>query len=483
MKLNKMPIASASLCRTVGLFALPFLISMTSHAQSAGQLTKVVRLPKDTKIRVKIVSNVSSAKAKIGDYVQFKVADDVVLPFEGDDFQILVKKDTVAYGRVVEQRNRLLIFRTGKVGVTLEEILTTDGTVVPVSIARHQNMLAPYDIASLEFMAGQHLRESEREMEQIKCKNLIAKRVQSPDKKKQNVPCIQGRAYLSNLTASLPSAMFAAITGTLLGVEKDKTARDYVAFSLANNLASGLSTILNGSYSEFFADEVFDVTTTAEQWIKIKFPKVPTDLMIRRSKNPPDGYLITDYFSDPVKYPDGERKYYTGMVIERIEDKKKGDTMRICEGQTVPDGFMAIDTPNDPSVCPREPGDASSGPTYQVIVRTKEPPTPKSGPDSLRVKRTSTTPDGFLVTDYFADFVKYTSPRGGAKLYNGKVIEHYDTKKKGETMKMCEGQAVPEDFVVVDVPNDPSVCPREPGDTSSGPTYKLILRMRDPKSP
>jgi len=70
--------------------------------------------------------------------------------------------------------------------------------------------------------------------------------------------------------------------------------------------------------------------------------------------------------------------------------------------------------------------------------------------------------------------VKY--PREGLKFYNGKVIERFDNKDQNETMRMCEGQTLPQGFVIIDEPRDPSVCPREQGDSASGPTYKVILQ-------
>jgi hypothetical protein len=475
MKENRPLLTSPSLSRTFVLLNLTLMIVLMAHKESAGQLTKIIKLEKGTPIRVKIVDYVSSSKVKIGDYVRFQVIDNVVIPFPGDDPQIVIGKDTLAFGRVVEHKNRRLFFKPGKVGVTLEEIVAADGSLVKVSIARHQNTLAPPEIAMLDFMPGQHLSESKREMRHVMCQNRMAKDFVKPG---GDVPCVEGRAYISNFTAYLPSALLAAVSTTILGVEKDKTARAYAGYSLASAIASqtGLATIFNGSYSEFAANEVFDAVTLEDSWIKVKSTKTAA-IFINRSSQTPDGYFATDYFSDPVRYSDGS-KLYIWKAIERYEDKKKGDIMKICDGQKIPEDFMIVDSAFASSVCPRDPSDTNSAPTYNVIIRVKEA---KTSPEPLRIERIRDTPKGFLVTDYFSDLVSY--PKSAGRLYNGKVVENYEVKKKGETMRLCSGEKVPEDFEVIDTPNHPSICHREPGDLTPGPTYSVIMRMREPKSP
>ncbi len=350
------------------LATVVLLNSRQTIAQTKNDLTKLVKIPANTLIRVKIVGPITSAKIKIGDYVQFKVADDILIPVGGSNDQVVIKKDTIGYGRVVEHKNRRLIFKPGRVGVTLEEIAAADGTPLKVWIARHQNTLAPPAIAALQSMPSESLSESQREPRRVFCLNYILKN-QPPS---GFVPCIQGRAYVSAFTATLPSSIVAAIASTLVGIRKDPTAKAYAEISLANNLASqsGLSAVLNGAYSEFGDGELFDARTTQDTWVKVKIPAAATGgLMIGRRDAAPDKYLITDYFADPSRYPDDHRTY-NGMVIERIVEKE-GETMRMCNGQNIPPGFDVIDRPYDPSICPREPGDATSGPTYVVIQRNK----------------------------------------------------------------------------------------------------------------
>lgn len=84
---------------------------------------------------------------------------------------------------------------------------------------------------------------------------------------------------------------------------------------------------------------------------------------------PPD-FLVTDYFSDLSAYPAPRGIFYNGRLIERHTDKPVGSKMSICEGQSLPSGWVLIDQKNDPKVCPREPGDQTQGHTYMVILKT-----------------------------------------------------------------------------------------------------------------
>jgi len=79
------------------------------------------------------------------------------------------------------------------------------------------------------------------------------------------------------------------------------------------------------------------------------------------------------------------------------------------------------------------------------------------------------TPPGYIVTDYFYDVAKYPGMPGQPSVYTGKIIERYAEKPVGSKMNMCEPQSLPEGWVIIDKKVDPKTCPREPGDTSSGP--------------
>ena len=85
----------------------------------------------------------------------------------------------------------------------------------------------------------------------------------------------------------------------------------------------------------------------------------------------PPEFIVTNYFSDLVAYPAPRDAYFNGQVIERYTDKLVGAKMNICEGQSVPSGWKLFDQKNDATICPREPGDKSNGPTYSVILKTQ----------------------------------------------------------------------------------------------------------------
>jgi hypothetical protein len=357
--------------------------------------TKLITLPVDTIIRVKAAQKVASSRVKVGDYVQFEVAENVIEKTGVAEPQILIAKGTPVFGRVVQHKNRVLVFRAGVVAVTIDNITAVDGTPIKVLIARHQVTLA--GLGTNEAAGLREILESEkRELNaQLKpnpkfCRDLIRTNTQNPRNDKL-VTCIKGRVYISNFTSSLPSAVVAALTTTGLVLVKDSTAEAAAAVTLAGQFASnsGFSNILNGSYAEIDLGEIFDAVPDQPYTIVVPdkaaapAPKPAPkkgEVRIQRFHNPtPVGFLETDYFSDLEKYPNysGEKYFYTGKVIERYDNKKKGDTMRMCvEGQTIPDGFMEIDAPIDPSVCPREPTATNSRLTYKVILRMRDPKSP-----------------------------------------------------------------------------------------------------------
>lgn len=194
------------------------------------------------------------------------------------------------------------------------------------------------------------------------------------------VPCVEGRVYSGTFTSSLPSAFLAVIAGTVLTRIKDDATQAVVGATAVNQLAtqSGFSTILNGADAEMDDGEIFDARVFISKALVVKLPGAGTgadkgvEKVGRFTAPTPAGYIITDYFSDVVKYPStpGQQSVYTGKVIERYADKPAGSKMNICEGQSQPAGWIVIDRVIDFKVCPREPGDQSQGTNYSVILKT-----------------------------------------------------------------------------------------------------------------
>lgn len=106
------------------------------------------------------------------------------------------------------------------------------------------------------------------------------------------------------------------------------------------------------------------------------------------------------------------------------------------------------------------------------------PARPPTASSVERVGRfTAPTPPGYLITDYFSDVVTYPSTPEHPGIYTGKVIERYTDKPIGSKMIMCEPQPLPEGWEYLDRKIDSKSCPREPGDTTNGTNYSLILKM------
>lgn len=335
----------------------------------SAQTTKPIDLPANTMIRLKLDRKLSSGSVRIGDRIPFVVAEDV-LHMEGEGANrrpvlnekgepiIAIKADTPVFGRVVDRKHRISIFRSGKFGVALDSVRAVDGTEIPVFIKR----------PGLE---GEKKEKSE-------CKDRISRKEGNRKNTTANkmVPCVKGRTYSGTLTSALPSAIVAALTTTALVLLEDKTAKSAAAVTLAGQVASqdGLSTILNGVDSEMEEGEIFEAYNTDPAVIRLALPEPSDQRRVARFDNPtPEGFVITNYFSDVVKYPNqpGRQAVYTGKVVERYTDKPVGTKMNICVGQDPPQGWRRIDQVFDPTICPREPSESSQSSTYNVIERVQ----------------------------------------------------------------------------------------------------------------
>lgn len=121
---------------------------------------------------------------------------------------------------------------------------------------------------------------------------------------------------------------------------------------------------------------------------------------------------------------------------------------------------------------------------FEATISIKEPLVinvlPSGTPATASTERVgrfaAPTPPGYIITDYFSDVVNYPSTSGQPGIYTGKVIDRYTDKPVGSKMIMCESQNVPDGWVIIDRKVDAKFCPREPGDTVSGPNYSVILK-------
>ncbi|CAJ3048573.1 Uncharacterised protein [Burkholderia pseudomallei] len=90
-----------------------------------------------------------------------------------------------------------------------------------------------------------------------------------------------------------------------------------------------------------------------------------------RYKTVPPGYIVSNYVSNfsLCPNPPGYTTVYTVAVLERYDNQPIGATLTMCDGQTLPAGWMVLSRPLSPLLCPREPGDMTPYPSYSLISR------------------------------------------------------------------------------------------------------------------
>jgi hypothetical protein len=332
---------------------------------TAAQTSKTVTLKPDqpaVAFKIKPTRDLTSGRIRIGDYVQFDLIEDLKLsPDGGGDREIIIAKGTPIFGQVIDRHERFTILKKGGFGIGRLWTTTVDGSRVDLDVKRPELALK---------------KKSKDEMD-----GLCVDKTLEEDQRYALAPCIRGRVYAGTFISNLPGALLAVATATTLTRVKDKATHAVVGLTLADKVVSqpGLSNIINGADAEMAGGEIFDAEVILKGVLVIKIPggdaqgNKGVEKVGRYTNVPvPPGYVVTDYFSDVVKYPSlpGQKTVYTGQVIERYTDKSPGSKMNICEGQRPPSGWIVIDRIFDPKICPREPGDQSQGPTYGVIMKT-----------------------------------------------------------------------------------------------------------------
>jgi len=85
--------------------------------------------------------------------------------------------------------------------------------------------------------------------------------------------------------------------------------------------------------------------------------------------------------------------------------------------------------------------------------------------------------EGFVVVNYVTDLERCPNPPGNQTVYTAMIIESYEDKPIGARMDICNGQEVPKGWVAVGPSQGAVACPREPGDSTVGPTRFIIQRV------
>jgi hypothetical protein len=356
---------------------------MSLPASTVAQVKTVTIEPHNLdRFKFKLTRNLISGRVRIGDYVQFELIEDVKYPRNGGlDRDTIIVKSTPIYGQVVDRGHRFTALKKGRFSIGNLWTTTVDGQPVELDIRRPG---MPRELCKNKIPEKTREAESKAAEAKHKAANhgaaLRSARKKEPEKEQTTspVPCINGRVYAGSVISNVPSALLAVATATTLVRVKDDTATDAViAVTMADKIASqsGFSNIINGVDAEMEKDEIFDSMILITQPLVVKVPaKAATGVRVGRFTAPtPPGYIVTDYFSDVVKYPSmpGQPSVYTGKVIERYADKPVGSIMNMCVPQSLPDGWVLLETPVDPKVCPREPSDTTNEPNYYVILKTQ----------------------------------------------------------------------------------------------------------------
>ena len=140
-------------------------------AFTSGQLTVgSVSLPKDTLIKIRTLSKIDSTKNKAGDFVAFKVADDVYV-----DGYLAIPAGTQGRGRITEVKQRGNFGRDAKVEIAFDVVEALDDSLVKTMLgdkAKEQNrslalaagasvagmaLLGPIGIVGGAFVHGQEV--------------------------------------------------------------------------------------------------------------------------------------------------------------------------------------------------------------------------------------------------------------------------------------------------------------------------------------
>jgi hypothetical protein len=236
---------------TSWIAAADVIVSQPSETDLEAYTDKIELSPSTTIFQIEAVRDVSSGTAKEGDYVEFKVLENVsvqrVVTKDGKQQLAttpLIAKDTVVLGVVTKSHHRRFPFRNGSLYVEVRYVKGVDGTPIPVLISRPLPQpaknkgvvkMATFDADNIRQMAGE---ENSR---------------------------IKGR---KNATVA-PLVPAVAIAGATYF--KDKTARNVAVLTLFSQ--AGVGELLNGTDAKITAGEIFDVVVDASKNIAIRVPK------------------------------------------------------------------------------------------------------------------------------------------------------------------------------------------------------------------
>lgn len=105
-------------------------LAMIAYGNSDAKAPLVaVTIPKDTLIKIRLVTPLSSQTSQVGEVVKYQAAEDVI--YNG---KLIIAAGALGEGHVVEVKQARNFGRNGQLNVDLQNIQTFDGTVIPTMI-------------------------------------------------------------------------------------------------------------------------------------------------------------------------------------------------------------------------------------------------------------------------------------------------------------------------------------------------------------
>jgi hypothetical protein len=203
--------------------------------------------------KVKASSKISSSTAREGDFVGFVVAQDVRSSIDPNYAlyqrgRIIIAKDSLAFGIVLERKHRHFPFVNGKLNISLGAVTASDGTVIPVYIDRFK---CPRCLQCL-------IKEGKS------CDAVCSFSPYKSDKRSTICNTDVAPQYVSGRADRNVAPVIQALALTALafvGKRDDPSVRTIALFTLASQV--GIAELLNGTDAEIQAGDVFEAYVTA----------------------------------------------------------------------------------------------------------------------------------------------------------------------------------------------------------------------------
>jgi hypothetical protein len=235
-----------------------------------------------TRFQVKLIPTITSHIVRTGDYVEFKVLDDVKIK-DGEKIKdesstdkfgkAVILKDTEAIGYVSYTHKRHFLALPGRLEVKLNQVKAVDGQFVKVFIVRHyackdeekpcENYtppcLAKNSTANYQATDRKTINDSNPEMVDETLQRSVKNRFQKPN------DYIAGRTHPDFGKTITPGINATAL---IVGAADKKSTPLTILFGLF--AAEGFAQLLAGTDSELDAGEIFDVYVTEEKHIFVK---------------------------------------------------------------------------------------------------------------------------------------------------------------------------------------------------------------------